>query len=415
MAVFRPFKGVRPVASLVHKVAALPYDVMNREEAKVMAEGNPHSFLHVTRSEIDLPDEIGSYDQAVYEKAVSNLKEMTKTGVLVEETRPKYYVYRQIMEGRSQTGIVGCASIDEYLDDTIKKHEFTRPEKETDRINHFDYCNANTEPIFLAFRSRRAIKETIDQWTTNHEPVYDFQSQDGISHIVWTIDDPETISTLQAEFGQVESLYIADGHHRTASAVKVGLKRREQNPGYTGEEEFNYFMSVIFPDDELLIMDYNRVVSDLNGLSVEEYLQKVSQAFEVHKEDTDRPYKPEAKHHYGMYLEGKWYQLIAKPHLVKDEDYLGRLDVNVLQKNLLEPVLGIKDQRTDKRIDFIGGIRGLKELERRVSKDMKVAFSLYPPSMEELFTVADLGEVMPPKSTWFEPKLRSGLFVHRLT
>ncbi|ABR49725.1 uncharacterised conserved protein UCP033563 [Alkaliphilus metalliredigens QYMF] len=414
MAIVKPFKGVRPNPSVAHKVAALPYDVMNREEAKKMAQGNPQSFLHVSRAEIDLDDDVSPYGDVVYQKAAENLKDMMKQGVLIQDEAPKYYIYRQIMDGRGQTGLVACASIDEYLNDVIKKHEFTRPVKEVDRINNFDFCNANTEPVFFAYRAQKEINKIIKAWTDGNEPVYDFTSEDDIGHILWVVDDLEKIDALEKLFKDVPYLYIADGHHRTASAVKVGLKRREANPDYTGDEAYNFMMTVIFPDDELLIMDYNRVVQDLNGLETDEFLEKVAKAFHVQKWQGEGPYKPEARHDFGMYLENKWYKLTAKNEVINEDDDTERLDVSILQKNLLNPLLGIEDPRTDKRIDFVGGIRGLKELEKRVKHDMKIAFSLYPPSMDELFAIADIGQVMPPKSTWFEPKLRSGLFVHLL-
>ena len=414
MAVVKPFKGLRPNPTVADKVAALPYDVMNREEAKKMAEGNPNSFLHVSRSEIDLPESVNPYSTEVYEKASENLKNMAKEGIMIQDQEPRYYIYRQIMDGRAQTGLVACSSIDEYLNDIVKKHEFTRPEKEVDRINNFDYCNANTEPVFFTYRAQKEISDTTNKWVQDHKPVYDFTSEDGISHILWVIDDASVISTLEEMFKKVNYLYIADGHHRTASAVKVGLKRREENPNYKGDEAFNFVMTVIFPDDELMIMDYNRVIKDLNGLSKEEFLGKAGEVFDIEEYKGEGQYKPTERHTFGMFLEDKWYKLTAKSHVVDESDIVERLDVSILQKNLLHPVLGIENPRTDKRIDFVGGIRGLKELERRTHVDMKVAFALYPPSMDELFAIADIGEVMPPKSTWFEPKLRSGLFVHLL-
>ncbi len=414
MAVVKPFKGLRPNPTVADKVAALPYDVMNREEAKKMAEGNPYSFLHISRSEIDLDDSVDPYSKEVYEKAAENLKKMAADGIMIQDQEPRYYIYRQIMDGRAQTGLVACSSIDEYMKDIVKKHEFTRPEKEVDRINNFDYCNANTEPVFFTYRAQKEISDITNKWITEHKPVYDFTSEDGISHIMWVLDDEGLVNELEKLFEGVDYLYIADGHHRTASAVKVGLKRREENPNYTGNEDFNFVMTVIFPDEELMIMDYNRVVKDLNGLNKEEFLAKVAEAFEIEEYHGEGQLKPSERHTFGMLLEGKWYKLTAKSNVIDESDIVERLDVSILQKNLLHPILGIENPRTDKRIDFVGGIRGLKELERRTQVDMTVAFALYPPSMDELFSIADIGEVMPPKSTWFEPKLRSGLFVHLL-
>ncbi len=414
MAIVRPFKAIRPKKELVEKVASLPYDVMNRQEAKEMASGNEYSFLHVVRSEIDLPDTLDAYDKSVYETAGNNLKKFISDDVLKKDDSPRYYIYRQLMYGRVQTGIVACTSIDEYMNDKIKKHEFTRPQKEVDRINNFDYCDANTAPIFLTYRNRDSINKLVNDWIKFHKPEYNFISEDYITHIVWVIDDESVISSLQKEFEQVDALYIADGHHRSASSVKVGMKRRESNPNFTGDEEFNYFMSVVFPDEDLFIMDYNRVVKDLNGNDEKTFLDKVSQKFDVNIFDGKGAYKPTEKKTFGMYLNGKWYVLKAKAEIINDNDPVERLDVSILQKNLLEPILGIDDLRTNNRIDFVGGIRGLEELENRVNSDMKVAFSMYPTTMDDLLGIADAGEVMPPKSTWFEPKLRSGLFVHDL-
>jgi uncharacterized protein (DUF1015 family) len=415
MAVVRPFKGIRPKAELVDKVASLPYDVMNREEAKEMAKGNEYSFLHVVRAEIDVDDSISQYDESVYKTARKNLDDMIKNGVLNQDENPMFYIYRQIMDGRVQTGLVGCTSINDYMNDIIKKHEFTRPEKELDRINNFDYCDANTAPIFLTYRKNDELNKIINDWIKFHKPVYNFTSNDDITHIVWTIDDEDIITRIGEIFNQIDYLYIADGHHRSASSVKVGLKRREENPDYTGDEEFNYFLSVMFPDEDLFIMDYNRVVKDLNGLTEQEFIDKVKEKFNVEEYNGQGQYKPLEKHTFGMYLDGKWYKLTAKEGTYDENDPVDRLDVSILQKNLLHPILGIENPRTDKRIDFVGGIRGLEELERRVAKDMKVAFSMYPTTMDDLLSIADAGKVMPPKSTWFEPKLRSGLFVHRLS
>jgi uncharacterized protein (DUF1015 family) len=319
------------------------------------------------------------------------------------------------MEDRVQTGIVACTSIDEYLNDVIKKHEFTRPVKETDRINHFDKCDANTEPVFLTYRSNEEVNSIVSTWVDNHKPEYDFVTEDEITHTLWVLDDKEISNKIQNIFAGIDYLYIADGHHRTASAVKVGLKRREENPNFTGEEEYNYFLSVIFPDKDLYIMDYNRVVKDLNGLTKEELLTKIEEKFDIEKAEQGVQFKPSKKHTFGMFLEGQWFKLIAKEGTFDKNDPVERIDAEILQKNLLNPTLGIGNPRTDKRIDFVGGIRGLGELEKRVSKDMKIAFSMYPTSIEDLFSIADAGEVMPPKSTWFEPKLRSGLIVHALS
>jgi len=413
MAVVRPFKGIRPQKELVDKVAALPYDVMNTEEAREMVKGNPYSFLHVDKAQIDLDSSINQYDKSVYEKARENLYSMIDEKVYIRDNESCMYIYRQIMDGRVQTGIVGCTSIDDYMKDIIKKHEHTRAEKEQDRINHVDYCNANTGPIFLTYKNVSEIDKIVIEWTKK-EPEYNFVSEDGITHIVWVINDKNTVDKLENLFKEVKYLYIADGHHRAASAVKVGQLRREQNPQYTGEEEFNFFLSVIFPAEDLYVMDYNRVVKDLNDLSTEEFLSKVSEKFDMEAYNCCNQYKPEEKGTFGMYLDKKWYKLTAKKETFDEKDPVASLDVSILQNNLLRPLLGIEDPRTSDRIDFIGGIRGLKELEKRVDNGMKIAFSMYPTSIVELMNIADAGEVMPPKSTWFEPKLRSGIFVHEL-
>ncbi len=413
MAVVRPFKGIRPQKELVDKVAALPYDVMNTEEAREMVKGNPYSFLHVDKAQIDLEPNINQYDKIVYEKARENLYNMIDEKVYIRDNESCMYIYRQIMDGRVQTGIVGCTSIDDYMKDIIKKHEHTRAEKEQDRINHVDYCNANTGPIYLTYKNVSEIDKIVIEWTKK-EPEYNFVSEDGITHIVWVINDKNTVDKLENLFKEVKYLYIADGHHRAASAVKVGQLRREQNPQYTREEEFNFFLSVIFPAKDLYVMDYNRVVKDLNDLSTEEFLSKVSEKFDMEAYNCCNQYKPEEKGTFGMYLDKKWYKLTAKKETFDEKDPVASLDVSILQNNLLRPLLGIEDPRTSDRIDFIGGIRGLKELEKRVDNGMKVAFSMYPTSIVELMNIADAGEVMPPKSTWFEPKLRSGIFVHEL-
>ncbi|MBK5261962.1 MAG: DUF1015 domain-containing protein [Peptostreptococcaceae bacterium] len=411
MARFKPFKGVRPKVGLADKVATLPYDVMNRKEAKKMAEGNEYSFLHIARSEIDLDDSVDPYDEIVYKTARKNLDSMLESGILIQDKEPKLYIYRQIMWGRVQTGIVGCTSIDDYLNDIIRKHELTRVEKEIDRINNFDYCDAHTEPVLLTYRKNEQINSTINNWVKFNKPVYNFTTDDGITHIVWDINDASVIKTIEEIFESMDYLYIADGHHRSASSVKVGLKRREDAGHYSGCEEFNYFLAVAFPDEDLYIMDYNRLVTDLNGYTTEQFLTKIRENFSA--EESVGQYKPKEKHSYGMYLEGKWYKLTAKRGTYDCDNVIERLDASILQNNLLGPILGIQDPRTDKRIDFVGGIRGLEELKKRVDQDMKVAFAMYPTTIEDLISVADAGMIMPPKSTWFEPKLRSGLFVHR--
>ncbi len=413
MATVKPFKAIRPDAKYADKVISLPYDVMNRREAAEMAAENPYSFLHICRAEIDLPEQEDAYDRSVYEKARDNIAERLENGVFVQEEKPALYIYRQIMDGRAQTGIVGCVAVDEYQNNTIKKHEFTRVEKEIDRINHFDICDADTEPVFLTYRDDKRIRSIMEGYVANHEPEYDITSEDGIQHTLWVVDDPELVQSLTGLFDEIPALYIADGHHRSASACKVGLKRREEHPDYTGDEEFNFFMAVIFPDNDLKIFDYNRVVKDLNGNSKEEFLAKIQEAgFEVEEKGSDI-YYPEGKHIFAMFLDGKWYKLTAKDSIIPDH-VTESLDVAVLQNSLLHPILGIEDPRTDKRIDFVGGIRGLEELEKRVNDDMEVAFAVYPVDVEDLLRVADNNMVMPPKSTWFEPKLGSGLFLHSL-
>jgi uncharacterized protein (DUF1015 family) len=411
MAILHPFKGYRPTKELCSEVAALPYDVMNSSEAREMVKDSPYSFLHVDRAEVDLPVGTNIYSPEVYAKAASNLNKMIDEGIYIQDSKPVLYVYRLTMNGRSQTGLVGCSSIDEYISGKIKKHELTRADKEQDRINHVDSCNANTGPIFLTYRAYDKIDEVIAQVTTA-APEYDFVSDDEVRHTVWLIDDDKTIAELVELFKKVDSLYIADGHHRNASAVKVGLKRREETPSYTGDEEFNFYLSVLFPDNQLHIMDYNRVVKDLNGLSSKEFTEELAKKFDITKSAT--AVKPDKAHTFGMYLDGEWYTLTAHSNIISN-DAVDGLDVSILQNEVLSPILGIGDPRTDKRIDFVGGIRGLEELERRVdSGEMSLAFSMYPTSMNELMAIADSNKIMPPKSTWFEPKLRSGIFVHKL-
>jgi len=412
LATIRPFRAVRPREDVASKVAALPYDVYNRQEALDEVLKEPLSFLRIDRAETQFAPEFDPYDPKVYEKAREILQGMLSEGLLQKEEKNCYYVYELTMNGRAQTGVVGCAAIDDYLNDVIKKHEKTREDKEIDRINHVDVCNAQTGPIFLAYRAQAVIDEVVEG-VKKQVPLYDFTAPDGVKHTIWKIDQDEDIAAISTGFQRIQSIYIADGHHRTASAVKVGLKRRAENPAYTGEEEFNFFLSVLFPHDQLMILDYNRVVKDVNGLDPETFLTEVGKGFEIEKIGAEA-YKPTTKATFGMLLEGVWYKLTAKDE-IRSADPVEGLDVSLLQNHLLTPVLDIKDIRTDKRIDFVGGIRGLKELEKRVNTDMKLAFAIYPTSIEELFAVSDAGQLMPPKSTWFEPKLRSGLFIHELS
>ena len=411
MAQIRPFKAYRPCKGMEERIAALPYDVYNRAEACEVVKKNPESFLAVDRAETQFGEEVDTYADCVYEKADQMLREKILEGKFVQDPTPCFYLYELTMDGNSQTGVVACASIDDYRNNVIKKHENTRADKEEDRIRHVDTCSMQTGPIFLAYRAKEDLKEKIGE-LKKQAPVYDFVSEDGIGHRVWVIDNDSDVSMIEEAFGKIPAIYIADGHHRCASAVKVGLKRREQYPDYTGEEEFNYFLSVIFPDEELRILDYNRVVKDLNGLDATAFLTRIGEYFTVEKKG-QAPYRPTKKGMFGMYLEDEWYSLVAKEK-IKSEDAVEGLDVSLLQNDLLDPILGIMDPKTDKRIDFVGAIRGLGELERRVHTDMKVAFSMYPTSIAELFAVADAGRLMPPKSTWFEPKLRSGLFLHEI-
>ena len=413
MAVFRAFQALRPIQEKAADVAALPYDVVNREEAKKIGDENPFSFLHVDRPEMDLEPGIDLYDERVYEKARENLMEMEKKGILIQDKTSCYYIYELVRKGKKQTGIVGCASIDDYRNGVVKKHELTREDKEQDRIHHVDSCNANTGPIFLACRYPENLLKLMNEWKTSHKAVYDFTEEDEITHRVWVIDEPAVISSVKEEFAGIDSLYIADGHHRAASAVKVGLKRREQNPGYTGEEEFNYFLSVVFPYDQLCILPYNRVVRDLNGLTVKAFLAAMKFHFELMLMP-GFPCKPVEKHCMGMYVDGQWYHLKAWPDVYEKKDVVGQLDVSILQEKVLSPILGIEDPRTDQRISFVGGNHKAAELAKLADETGGVAFVMYPTSMEDLMKIADESKLMPPKSTWFEPKLRSGLFIHKL-
>lgn len=410
MPIVRPFKSIRPNQEVVSKVAALPYDVYNRKEACEVVAKEPMSFLAIDRAETQFPAEVSTYAPEVYDKARQMLDEAIEQGIFVTDEKAYYYIYELTMNGKSQTGIVACSSIDDYQNNIIKKHENTREEKEQDRIRHVDTTNAHTGPIFLAYRAVDAINEVVDR-VKKEEALYDFTCDDGVRHAVWIIKEDSDAKIISEAFSNVPCTYIADGHHRCASAVKVGLKRRAENPGYTGDEEFNFFLSVLFPDEQLYIMPYNRTVKDLNGYTKDEFMAVIGEKFTI--ETRKAAVEPEEKGTFGMYLDKQWYLLTAKAEILSDDPVQG-LDVSVLQDHLLGPVLGIGDPRTDSRIDFIGGIRGVGELERRVSEDMTVAFSMYATSIQELLDVADAGLLMPPKSTWFEPKLRSGIFIHRL-
>ncbi len=416
MSDIRAFKAIRPTESLADKVAALPYDVMTSAEAREMVAGNPYSFLHVDKAEIDLDPSIDLYAPEVYAKARENLDRMIAEKTFIQDEKPCFYIYMLTMDGRAQTGLVACASIDEYLNNEIKKHELTREDKEQDRIRHVDICDANTGPIFLAYRNQPTVNEIIEAHKKNHAPVYNFTADGGVQHTVWVIECEEEIAKIRELFKNIPAMYIADGHHRNASAVKVGLKRRAEDPSYDKNAEFNFYLSVIFDAEQLKIYDYNRVVKSLNGYTKESFLEAVAQKFDVVEFSGEGCYCPEKRHMFGMYIDGKWYALTAKSEIVDENDPVAALDVSILQNYLLNPLLDIQDPRTDKKIDFVGGIRGLGELKKRVdSGEMVVAFSMFPTSMDELMNIADAGKLMPPKSTWFEPKLLSGLFVHRLS
>lgn len=410
MALIKPFECVRPNEKDAARVAALPYDVYNRQEAVCEVKREPLSFLKIDRAETQFDDSTDTYAPEVYAKAKELFEEALADKTFITDTDKTYYIYALTMDKRTQTGIVACASIDDYLNNVIKKHENTRADKEVDRITHVDTLSAQTGPIFLAYRADSVINDAVKK-TKENKALYDFISPDGIRHQVWKMTDITLVENVRKAFEGIDSVYIADGHHRAASAVKVGLKRRQENPGYTGNEEFNYFLSVLFPDEELMILPYNRVVKDLNGYTQEEFLNKIKEKFDI--AESDKQVSPDKKGTFGMYLGGKWYKLTAHKDIMSYDPVDG-LDVAVLQDNLLAPVLGIGDPKTDKRIDFVGGIRGLSELEKRCREDCVVAFSMYATSIAELFAVADAGKLMPPKSTWFEPKLRSGLFIHRI-
>jgi uncharacterized protein (DUF1015 family) len=413
VATVRPFKGFRPLPELAARVAAKPYDVLNSDEARAEAAGNPVSFLHVGKPEIDLPPGTDLYDERVYQKGKENLRKLIADGILKEDEHPCLYLYAQTMNDHTQYGIVGCASVAEYANDTIKKHELTRKDKEDDRTKHVKVTNAHSGPIFLTYRANRSIDAIVDRVLTA-APVNNFVAADGIRHRLWVIDDRATIAALEDGFRKIPHLYVADGHHRSAAAARVGKEMAGTNPSHTGNEEYNFFLAVLFPHDQLRIMDYNRVVKDLSGKSPEAFLAEVRKNFQV--KESPGQFHPSKKGEFGMYLKGRWYSLTADPPLTDTPDPVERLDVSILQKTILGPILGIDDPRTSKRIDFVGGIRGYRELERRVdSGEMTVAFGLYPTSIDELLAIADAGKTMPPKSTWFEPKLRDGMVVHFLS
>jgi len=415
MAIVKPFRGLRPPRNIAEDVACLPYDVMNIEEARAMATGKESSLLHITRAEIDLPEDIDTHSEEVYKRSVANFALWQKKGWLVQDKKPYFYIYAQTMADRTQYGIVGCASVDDYLEDRIKKHELTRPDKEQDRMIHIRTNNANIEPVFLTYPAVKEIDAIVKKIVRKGKPEYNFTAEDGFGHHFWVVRDPDTNKQIEKLFAmKVPCTYVADGHHRTAAAALVGKEKRENNPNHKGTEEYNYFLAVHFPDNQLRIIDYNRTLKDLNGLTAEEFLLRLEQAFEI-KNRGPRTYKPRRLHNFSMYLEGNWYSLSARKGTYDDNDPVGGLDVTILTNQVLTPILDIQDLRRSKRIDFVGGKRGIRELKNRIDRgEMKVAFALYPVSMKQLITIADSGNIMPPKTTWFEPKLRSGLVIHLL-
>ena len=415
MSILKAFRGLRPPVDLVKQLASRPYDVLNSEEARIEAEGNPVSLLHVTKAEIDLPRGIDEHGKEVYDKVVENFARFRNNGWLVQDPEERLYIYAQTMDGRTQYGIVGCTSIDDYFNNHIKKHELTRKDKEDDRMIHVQITNANVEPVFFSYPANKDIDEIVNAIVNLTKPVYDFVSDDGFGHHFWVIDNKATIDRIVSIFEtEIPSLYVADGHHRTAAAALVGQEKRKNNPNHNGTEEYNFFMSVLFPDNQLKIIDYNRVVKDLNNLTNEELIEKLDEVFIVIKKGKEI-YTPSSLHNFSMYLAGDWYSLTAKEGTYDDTDPIGVLDVTILSSLVLDNILDIKDLRTSTRVDFVGGIRGLGELQKRVDNgEMKAAFALYPVSMKQLIDIADTGNIMPPKTTWFEPKLRSGLVVHLL-
>jgi uncharacterized protein (DUF1015 family) len=414
MAILKAFRGLRPPGELAERVASRPYDVLNSEEARIEADGNIYSLLHIIKPEIDLPPGIDVHSQQVYDKARENFELFRKKGWLVPDTKENLYIYAQTMNGKTQYGLVGCAAVEDYMNGVIKKHELTRKDKEEDRMKHVRITNANMEPVFFSYPAVKVIDEIITTIVSVQQPVYDFVSADGIGHRFWVISDEAVIQTLIHLFGNIPAIYVADGHHRTAAAALVGNEKKLNNPHHRGDEEYNYFLAVHFPDNQLTIIDYNRVIKDLNGMTPPEFISRLKKVFDIYETGSET-YKPQRLHNFGLYLEGKWYTLTARPGTYNDLDPIGVLDVTILSKLVLKDILGIKDLRTSDRIDFVGGIRGLGELKKRVdSGEMTAAFALFPVSMKQLITIADSGNIMPPKTTWFEPKLRSGLVVHLL-
>ena len=414
MAILKAFKGLRPPKKIAKDLASRPYDVLNSEEAREEAKGNKHSLLHIIKPEIDLPEDVDIHSEAVYDKAKENFEKFRKENYLIQDEDANLYIYAQTMNGKTQYGIVGCAAVDDYLNEIIKKHELTRKDKEEDRMKHVRITNANMEPVFFTYPAVKEIDEIVGEFVNANQPVYDFTADDGFGHHFWVINDKEIIKKIIDLFSKVPYTYVADGHHRTAAAALVGNEKRKNNPNHTGNEEYNFFLAVHFPDNQLTIIDYNRVVTDLYNLSNEDFIQKLEEVFTIEKMGAEI-YKPNKLHNFSMYLNDEWYSLTAKKGTFNDDDPIGVLDVTILSKLVLDNILGIKDLRTDKRVDFVGGIRGLGELKHRVDNgEMKVAFALYPVSMKQLIDIADTGNIMPPKTTWFEPKLRSGLVVHSL-
>lgn len=413
MAILKPFRGIRPTAEMVKRVACRPYDVLDEKEARIEANGDPYSFYHVIKPEIDFPDGYNVYAPEIYEKGKSNFEKMKADGVFRQDATDCYYIYSQTMNGRTQYGIVGCAAVDDYLNEVIRKHELTRPDKEEDRKNHVRVGNMNAEPVFFAYPHVPALDAIVAE-VVKQQPEYDMVTDDGIGHTFWVVNNAATIQQITDLFAKVPATYVADGHHRTAAAALVGKERRDRNPNHTGKESYNFFLAVHFPDNQLHIMDYNRVIKDLHQMSPEELLQRLGESFTIENKGGEE-YRPGRLHEFSMYLNGSWYALTAKPGTYNDADPIGILDVTILSERVLAPLFNITDLRKDKRIEFVGGLRGLGELKKRVdSGEMKVAFALYPVTMQQLIDIADSGKIMPPKTTWFEPKLRSGLVIHEL-